>query len=578
MYSHSKQISAFFALLLATLVSVTSIVQAQAFVAIKEAGTVQTTDFGPVPKEILWKKDNQVMVLIPAGTYTIGRKPNLALEINENETPEVTVTVGSFFIDKTEVTNLQYTNQLSATGVGKPRSITNENLLDDSKPVVGISWFDALGYAKNLQKDLPTEAEWEIAARGKEAFLYPWGNFDQQGAARVRRSLVDGTVPVGTMKSDVSPFGVADMAGNVSEWVKDNYVRDYYSRVAGKTNPEITKNEESKTIRGGNFYGSAALGHLTYRNTVNPLYSREEVGFRTVFRLQPPPPEPTPTPAPPTPTPTPDPDDLAERMIQILQPYFDDPDKILPSEMVRFGAGGRTSQTVFYNQSPLRLTMAFVDPENELVYRYPTYVEPHSVILQKIPTASKLEMFATAENGVNSRITRLGQLNSASSPFIVIPASTFANTISADGNATTPETTTQLLQYYGKTYQPDWHIIQVYNGTSAPVEVMLDRIRPDGSVITPSSIVVDSNEVGIFNNFPGADFQISAKYLGATQPMNSQKVIFKTNNQQDRRFFSLFEDKLGKTYKVQLSVLPEIGIRKQEFKIPGEIRDSYVLD
>lgn len=578
MKSHSKLSKSLLSLVLALVIGSTSLLYAQVVVPIQEAGMVETTDFGSVPKEVLWTKDNQVMVLIPAGTYKIGRNPNPLLEIPVNETPEVSVTVGSFYIDKTEVSNAQYNKQLVNTGIGKPRSVTNQKLLIDDHPVIGISWGDAAGYAASVSKDLPTEAEWEIAARGRESYLYPWGNVDKPGAARVNFSLFEGTAPVGKTSGDVSPFGVNDMAGNASEWVRDFYIRNYYSEVNGKTNPQITENQESRSVRGGNFYGTNATGHLTYRNTVNPLFSREEIGFRTVFRLQKVQPTPTPTPAPPTPTPTPDPEDEIKAMENLLQPYFESPDKVLPSELVRLGAGGQSSPVVFFNQSPYKVTLGFVDPIKQLVFRYPTVIEAYGIQRINVPTAEPLDIFSAAQGSPNTGIVRLGRVNSVSQPFIVIPSYVYANTIRTDGKTSEPEKKYQLSQFYGKTYQPDWHVIEVFNSTSTPVDVRIDRIKPDGTVITSSNIVLDASEVGIFDNFPGTDLQISAKYLGATQEANSQKVVFKTNKSQDRRFFTLFEDKLGKTYTVQLSTLPEIGIRKQEVTIAKDFRTSYVLD
>lgn len=550
---------------------------AQILVPITESGQIETSDFGLQWKEIRWTKDNQVMVLIPAGTYQIGRAPNIALNVPVNQTPISTVTVGSYYIDKTEVSNFQYNAQVAVTSIGKPRSITNLDLLKDEHPVIGITWTDSRDYALSIKKDLPTEAEWEIAARGQSGYLYPWGNEPQDGAAAVG-SGSDISSPVGTNPLDVSGFGVFDMAGNVSEWVKDNYLRDYYSQVDGKSQPEISELQESKSIRGGNYFSKASDGVLTFRNSLPTLYSRSEIGFRTVFRLQKVQPTPTPTPIPPTPTPTPDPKVLTDEMQSLLTPYFENPELVLPSEFVRLAEGGPSSPVLFFNQSPFPVVLGFIDPFDKLVFRFPTTIEPYAVQQINLPTKSPFEIFASATGSEIPGIYQLGKVNSLSNPFVVMSSKTFAKTVRLDGSTTSPIPKTELAQFYGKTYQPDWNVVEVFNSTSSPVEVRLDRVQPDRKVLKTVTLIIDVNEVGIFDNYPGTDLQVSAKYLGAKDEANSAKLLFKTNKTQDRCFFTLFEDNLGKTYTVQLSVLPEIGIRKVETKILDDLRKTYVLD
>ena len=545
---------------------------------VEEAGKIDTPDFGPNYREIIWGPDNQRMILIPGGTYKIGRQPSPTVNVPLNQQPQATVTIGSFYIDATEVTNQQYNFLARQAGLGQPRSLTNESLREDLKPVVGISWFDATEYAKAVRKDLPTEAEWEIAARGKDSLLYPWGNTYSKTASHHDKSTVVGTVPVGTTLSDRSPFGVLDMAGNAAEWVKDYYIRDFYKFANGKQNPEYTALDEARSIRGGSFQSDPDEILSTYRTSVVPAYTREEVGFRTVFRLQKIQPTPTPPPPTPTPVPTPTSQERSDQMVRLLEQYFADGNSILPGEFVQFATATASAECFFFNQSPFSVNLGFVDTERQLVHRFPSTMEPYSFRVISIPTDRSLEIFSSAPGSTKKGIVRLGEVNALSSPMVVIPSYAYATQIRPDGGLKESEMSLFAEQVYGKNYQPDWHVVEVFNGTNHPVEIIIERVRPDRTVLETVKVVTDSKEVAVFDQFPGTDLVLSAKYLGASDPITSSKSAFRTNNTADRRFFSLFEDTLGKTYKVQLTVLPEIGIRKSEVTIPKDLRSKYVLE
>jgi serine/threonine protein kinase len=156
------------------------------------------------------------MVRIAAGQYTVGFDKQ-----DRDHAPQQTLTLAEYWLDQHEVTNLQYTNFLTATDQPPPPTWSNGVFPDNQAdfPVMGITWNQAKAYCEWANKRLPTEAEWEVAARGAEDRLFPWG--DNPQAVALPRS---GTYAVGTKLTNQSPFGVFDMAGNVWEWVDAPYV------------------------------------------------------------------------------------------------------------------------------------------------------------------------------------------------------------------------------------------------------------------------------------------------------------------------------------------------------------------
>ncbi|MBP8000213.1 MAG: SUMF1/EgtB/PvdO family nonheme iron enzyme [Chloroflexi bacterium] len=155
------------------------------------------------------------MTQIPAGTYTVGTEGN-----SDTYAPSQQISLDSYWIDKREVTNAQYAEFLADTEDDAPSSWSGNSFPtgQEDYPVQGISLEMAEDYCDWQGKRLPTEAEWEVAARGHDSFLYPWGN--TANAVSLPRSS---TYPVGTISQNRSPFGVYDMAGNVWEWVDEPY-------------------------------------------------------------------------------------------------------------------------------------------------------------------------------------------------------------------------------------------------------------------------------------------------------------------------------------------------------------------
>lgn len=196
------------------------------------------------------EKPNE-MVLIPAGEFTMGSNDRLP-----DEGPQHTVFLDAYWLDRYEVTNLQYKQFIDATGRKSPRHYENrtfpEGLVDH--PVVYVSWYDANEYCQWAGKRLPTDQEWEKGARSNDARIYPWGNkFEITRANMPQRWLTlkqqGGTTPVGAFKGGVSPYGLYDMSGNVWEWTSS-----WYKPYPGNTKLTENYGETYKTLKGGSWW------------------------------------------------------------------------------------------------------------------------------------------------------------------------------------------------------------------------------------------------------------------------------------------------------------------------------------
>ena len=218
-----------------------------------EAGATRTSE-----------KDRMVQVFVPEGSFIMGSAADDP-QANEDEKPSHEVFLPSFWMDRTEVTNAMYLLCISAGACTPPaRSIYYNKPEYAEHPAIGISWLQAQNYCQWAERRLPTEAEWEKAARGTDLRIYPWGNslpnidlanFDHQ---------VNETVPVGANAKGASPYGVLDMAGNAWEWVADGYQPDFYSH-APKENPISDSPVNRRVLRGGNWDSNADGIRVTNR-------------------------------------------------------------------------------------------------------------------------------------------------------------------------------------------------------------------------------------------------------------------------------------------------------------------------
>jgi len=204
---------------------------------------------------IEWEKDNSQMALIPAGTFEMGDSNWM-----ERSRPVHRVELDEFYMDLREVTNGQYRVFMEQTGHREPSYWNDTKYNQTNQPVVGVDWNDAVAYAKWAGKRLPTEAEWEYAARGGlVGKRYPWGDEishdDANYSETVGKDKWDRqAAPVGSFEAN--GYGLYDMAGNVYEWCQDWYGENYYSSSPAK-NPPGPGTGSYRVLRGGS-WGNAA--------------------------------------------------------------------------------------------------------------------------------------------------------------------------------------------------------------------------------------------------------------------------------------------------------------------------------
>ena len=197
-------------------------------------------------------KDGAPMVLVPAGEFTMGSNDG-----RDDEKPVHRVSLDAYYIDKYEVTIRQYAKFLEARGMsGPPMWTTMDQPVHQKRPVVNVDWSDASNYCEWADKRLPTEAEWEKAARGTDGRMYPWGN-DSPNPLRANYGKEKwnnhaALVPVGQLKDGESPYGIYDLAGNVWEWVSDWYDPDYYTTSPSR-NPKGPERGKYRVLRGGSW-------------------------------------------------------------------------------------------------------------------------------------------------------------------------------------------------------------------------------------------------------------------------------------------------------------------------------------
>lgn len=211
------------------------------------------------------------MVKVPAGTFFMGMNQMKS----EDNRPEHEIWLDSFLIDIYEVTNKQYRGCVAAGVCNEPedlRFFADEHFADH--PVVYITWYDASDYCQWQKKRLPTEAEWEKAARGDKGNLYPWGNRLYLDKLNANNQYL-GTTPVGNFPAGASPYGAFDMAGNVWEWVED-----WYEAYPGSNFQSDLFGHKYKVVRGGSWNHPAEDARSTQRDMAHPERAIRVVGFR----------------------------------------------------------------------------------------------------------------------------------------------------------------------------------------------------------------------------------------------------------------------------------------------------------
>ncbi len=248
--------------------------------------------------------DGMVMVYVPAGEFEMGSDPGNDPYFWGAEAPSHLVSVGGFWIYKTEVTNEMYQKCVDDGGCSSPKQVDSDTrsiYYGDPRysnyPVIHVTWYQARDYCLWAGGRLPTEAEWEKAARGEDGRLFPWGN--QAPSSKLANlcdrgcsnpdarlsNLDDGyadTSPVGNYPAGVSPYGAYDVAGNVWEWVADWYQTGYYAS-SPYENPQGPPSGERKGIRGGSWFNGMDGVRTVVRSSRKPDDHFYSIGFRCVM-------------------------------------------------------------------------------------------------------------------------------------------------------------------------------------------------------------------------------------------------------------------------------------------------------
>ncbi len=239
-----------------------------------------TPELDPVP-----------MVTISAGAFLMGNPEGTG---RSDEWPQRSVYLDAFAIDQVEVTNERYMAFVTTTGHRNPPNPYGIGVLVSVKgiellPVVQTTWYDAKAYCSWAKKRLPTEAEWEKAARGTDGRLFPWGNEPATSKrANFDREWQDEHTlhPVGSLPAGDSPYGVKDMAGNAREWVQDWYDAEYYAHAPDRNPQGPDKKGVVRSIRGGSWHSPVSDIMTTARGRGGFALQTHGTGFRCARGLE----------------------------------------------------------------------------------------------------------------------------------------------------------------------------------------------------------------------------------------------------------------------------------------------------
>jgi len=219
-------------------------------------------------------------VRVAEGAYMVGDKAGRPCE-----QPQRKIRLGAFLIATTPVTNADYRRFISATGYKAPPLLDHAVFGRDGHPVVMVNWTDAVTYARWAGGRLPTELEWEVAARsGKAGNLYPWGGEAPRTIEANIDNLCDATTPVGSYRAGLNEWGLADCCGNVWEWCADSWNEDLLKLIpADGSDPTHQIPGAFKSLRGGSFDSPALCGRTSFRHRLDGDSRRSDVGFRILF-------------------------------------------------------------------------------------------------------------------------------------------------------------------------------------------------------------------------------------------------------------------------------------------------------
>jgi len=232
----------------------------------------------PHPPPAMVGKDGAPMVLVPAGEFLMGSEQG-----DDDEQPVHRVFLDSFYLDTFEVTNGRFARFVAAIQSEPPWGFVDHDtpVLHAEQPVRWVTWLEATGYCLWAGKRLPTEAEWEKAARGTEGRVYPWGPEPPTPAHAVfgLKEGAETVAPIGDREKGISPYGAHDLAGNLYEWVSDWYDDTFYT-TQPTINPHGPPEGTVKVQRGGSYINSPYRLRATFRTKSDPTEHDPHVGFR----------------------------------------------------------------------------------------------------------------------------------------------------------------------------------------------------------------------------------------------------------------------------------------------------------